>query len=193
MASNQHAEVYEQQANKEGRVGLKPGHESRLLWGHVSGVSAIEGYRVSRSAADLRLRELFEHLDLGSETISRGPVQQPASAAQPHIRSRNNHFGRSVLHVNPRTAVVAWSSSATPAPMQGHIELPGAIPGQVVTRFPPEPSWLLDVGHVKAVLVNEHLASSYQVCWRHALHASILQQGTFTACQCAYQQHHTAI
>jgi hypothetical protein len=43
------------------------------------------------------------------------------------------------------------------------IPLPHAVPGAVVTRFPPEPSWHLDIGHCKAALMNQFVAAQFQV------------------------------
>lgn len=48
-------------------------------------------------------------------------------------------------------------------PSARSLKLQHAVDGRVITRFPPEPSAPIDLGHVKAALINKVVAKRHKV------------------------------
>jgi len=104
----------------------------------------------------LKIRKSFPHLSRWFEFVSSLPA--PADVAE--------QFGRKPRAAPDMVGALGSASSANKACTDTggsfDIDLPGTEEGKVVTRFPPEPSGYLHIGHAKAALLNQEIANRFK-------------------------------
>ncbi|KDQ17871.1 hypothetical protein BOTBODRAFT_29174 [Botryobasidium botryosum FD-172 SS1] len=114
-------------------IGHQPSASDWTLWGTLKGSSQALG--ILKRNAHPHLSRWYSHL----ESL---PTTQTAIAS----------------YHDAKAAKAKGSKSAA----SFALGLEGAVEGQVVTRFPPEPSGYLHIGHTKAAILNQYFARMYK-------------------------------
>ncbi|CAI5760160.1 unnamed protein product [Candida verbasci] len=135
---------------------------------HLNFRSFIIGYNLSLS--DIAIWGVLRANPLMGSVL-KNEVYQNISRWYNFIESLSGAFNGSVELLTKSTNELKKSAKSAKAQATGkkethkanfEIDLPGAEIGKVVTRFPPEPSGYLHIGHAKAAILNEYFAHAYK-------------------------------
>lgn len=116
----------------------------------------IVGYRLT--IADLAVWATIRGNRICQSLIKQRPIQENALRWYTYIEEINPWLTETVMELTSFEYKERATASAKGARYE--IDLPH-VEGPMVTRFPPEPSGYLHLGHAKAALLNDYFAHKY--------------------------------
>lgn len=120
---------------------------------HLTLRSFIVGY--SLTVADLAVWATIRGNRISHSLIKQKPIQENAHRWYTYIEDSNPWLSEAVAELTSFESKERAAGSASGASYE--IDFPH-VDGPMVTRFPPEPSGYLHIGHAKAALLNDYFA-----------------------------------
>jgi glutamyl-tRNA synthetase len=120
---------------------------------HLTLRSHIVGYTLS--VADIAVWATIRGNKITHSLIQQSPIQANALRWYNYIEASNPWLSETIADFTIFESKARAAASAAGASYE--IDLPN-LDGPMVTRFPPEPSGYLHIGHAKAALLNDYFA-----------------------------------
>jgi glutamyl-tRNA synthetase len=120
---------------------------------HLTLRSFIVGYHLN--VADLAVWATIRGNRISHSLIKQSPIQENVHRWYTYIEDSNPWLSETIAELTSFESKERAAASAKGASYE--IDLP-QVDGPMVTRFPPEPSGYLHIGHAKAALLNDYFA-----------------------------------
>lgn len=136
-----------------------------ILDAHLNFRSFAIGHRLS--VADVAIWGVLRANALMGSVIKNNVYQNVSRwynfvGADVRFEHEIEHFSKNLAELRKSAKAALNGGKKESHKANFEIDLPGAEMGKVVTRFPPEPSGYLHIGHAKAAVLNEYFAHQFK-------------------------------